>query len=545
MRDSLIFYSIKDGKIFVLSGQIGTSRSKYTTFDYSYDNPVDDSSIVDIFNKELGNLIISPDKLLEIIKKTKYPHFIKHEQNGLTYIIKVDFVDNDTLNNILGQYQSSYFRLYSTQLRWNALKWFPLDEFDTIKSQMTVAMQSIITKYNLPQFLKNQTQIDFSKLTEQDYELISKIIKQKKEKLQKLAQLKEKWEKFVEAQAMHLKNYSYTQIVTLYEYTSSSAYEINVVLRNLLRFGKKSYSKVNFKELKNIHKNLKDAITILSIIETAPRYSEFAHNYLSVYRGLSFDPLLKIGQTTDIFKYNFNSTSLDIDVTANMFVPQGGSLFKIIITPDTLLLVMSIISHYSYEDEILLPPGLTFRVIDKKTYHNTYLNIDQTYYIVVLQNTTSYLDNLVHFELDIYSKIKSIQPKTEQKKESTNIPKILPPKKPFIKLSKDQFKKAHIVIKKLIDLINGLFEKDHCKKNYLVDPLTTICYPINSKHATYILSEQLGLLIAQKSILSTFFDYSNEIALFIEPRKQHAIEQLIYGLTSKLFNRASEEINPK
>ena len=140
MKDNLIFYSVYEDKIYILAGQIGTARSKYTFPDYPYQNPIDDSSVVDLYYKELGNLLIDIQNLLSIIKKTKFPNFVKNETDGLTYIIKVDYIDNDQLANLLNQYQLSYLRLnHGASLRWRSLKWFPLDQFEMLVNGYVVS----------------------------------------------------------------------------------------------------------------------------------------------------------------------------------------------------------------------------------------------------------------------------------------------------------------------------------------------------------------------------------------------------------------------
>lgn len=379
MIDNIIFYSMFDNKIYFLFGK-KLSTQKYETFKYDYFNPFDDSSIVPLFEKDFGNYLIPPDKLLLIIKKTYYPHFMKLNKNGLIYMIKIDYINEIDINYHQSKKQSN---------KWSKLKWIDINDNGTMRDQVNIADRILITNSNSIKFIKNQYNINYLLYSSKDFQIITNIMKKKKNKtidndiknnhqIQHEQNLKK-----------HFKKYQYHQMASLYTYTTYCTY-MNELLRCLL--ASKNNCNHNNKSLITLNnkEHLQNAINILAIINQAPKYSIFNTHYLSLYRGISFDPCLVINQVTDVFKFSFVSTSSNIHIASNGFVPTGGALFKLIIPADTPMVATKLVSHHPYEDEILLPPGCSFRNIKKDTYYNTDLNTNQIYYTIVLHQLFDY-----------------------------------------------------------------------------------------------------------------------------------------------------------
>ncbi len=392
MLDYFIFYSLlSTGTIYILTGCLKHSNNhlqQYSFFDYDYDDPFDDSSVVDRFSQELNQIIIDPMKLLIIINKTNYPNFLKTHQNGLIYLIQIDKIDDPNLNRLLAESRQNYRRQHLDHFRWKSLKWIKLNEINF--ENLTPITHQICQIAQLKIFLSNQFQLHSKLLKYSTSDAIQ--IKNIRQKCHKLTQIKHQqtqlWEQFCDLQLKSFKNYHYHQVLSLYEYTHQST-DINQLLRSILTHTQISshLSTLNLKLLM-------DVINIIILIENAPKYSQFSDQYLKLYRGLSFDPNLQIGDLTDIFQYQLNSTSIDFDIGANLFTPTTGCLFKLIISSDISCLSVSHLSKHSYESEFLLPPGCVFRIINKVTKYNQHLQINQIHYTATLQSYHSYLDDI-------------------------------------------------------------------------------------------------------------------------------------------------------
>lgn len=368
LSDDLIFYKKhrQNQEISFLAIKV-RGQSHYSFINYEYSNPFDDSSIVNLFKRDFGNQLIHPNQLLSIVKKTQYPHFLKEKPNGLIYLIKIE--DDNQHHGMV-------------------TKWFPIGK---INAKMSSSMKKIIDEYHLFLFIKNQYLSDHYGLSDREMNLMNRLFCSRTRKQMLIKERQKHWSMLVESQTNYLKTLKYKDLEILYHYTGRDSLIINQTCRQFLN------SKIT-KCSKEMTINLKKIITILSVLSVAPQYG-YGYRYLNFYRGLSFDPQLKIGDLTDLFKFNFNSASLDLDLTVNMFVPQNGSLFKLILPCDISFLCLHLISQYSHEDEMLLPPGLTFRVIDRQKQHNAHLKIDQIYYKVVLHDQVMLLDHLNQLHL--------------------------------------------------------------------------------------------------------------------------------------------------
>lgn len=342
--------------------------------------------MVDQLYKEFGNYFLHYDILLPIIKSTKYPHFYKVDENGGTYMIKINHIDDNILADIIDNMNRS------NSHKVTELKWFPAKSLMNQKSKLSDSMLHTINKHNILTFLINQhiinTNIDNMKHAYQ-LNLIQKLWKYHKKITRDRELVLHKWAKFHDSQMTYFKTIPYDKIVILYNYTYDQYLNINKHLRHVLRFGFDLSTELLKKRAVAMVKYISDARTIINIVVNAPTYSLMGCRYIKLYRGLSFDPKLNIGQSTSIFRYNLNSCSINKDTTANLFVPTGGSLFKLILPPDVRMLILHGLSHYSYEDEILLPPGATFRIIKKYVQYNKHLNVKQMHYVAVLQNWKS------------------------------------------------------------------------------------------------------------------------------------------------------------
>lgn len=533
MKDYLAFYSIDaNNKINLLFGQSNRNSTTYGFFDYTYENPIDDSPIVNTFNREFGNLIITPEELLNIIKKTVYPHFLKYYDDGLIYLIRIDPLNENNLNRLLDDYRISYSRSGHGRLRWLSLKWVNIDDLPNYI--IDTFTKSLIDKHNIIPFLKNQYNVNKSQFSQTDFSMIEKLVHKKKTKSLEKSILQNKWKAFVNAQMAYFKETDYNKIIILYNYTDSTAKKINKILRRILKFGEKTYESALSKGLQNLLDYIDQALILIDLINNAPKYDQFGNNYLSLYRGLSFDPLLKFGDVTDIFKYNLNSTSLDFNMTANMFVPAQGSLFNLIIPPETPLLTVSNLSHYSYEDEVLLTPGLTFKVISVTEYYNKYLDMTQKFYVAILDNKVDLKQKLADAKDQIVKKLSTSKTISLKKHKPAKISLNFP-----TPANSKQIKQALLTLNKLVENIAKKDKK--CLPNHLTDLTSHICYPLESTHAKAILNEQLQLLIDQKSPFQKSFDYDQEIAVFKHIFKSMKPIQIINKFIQKLISRLSEE----
>src|SRR5437016_14321917 len=99
MINHLIFYTLIDDQVYLLAGQ---QRAKYAFINYQENHPLD---LVDTFNHEFGNLLMSPEKLLDIINQTTFPHFIISQPCESIYLIKIDNMTDQQLNTLIHHYQ--------------------------------------------------------------------------------------------------------------------------------------------------------------------------------------------------------------------------------------------------------------------------------------------------------------------------------------------------------------------------------------------------------------------------------------------------------
>jgi hypothetical protein len=483
MIDYLIFYSYDDTrkKFAVLSGE--------SFINYNYENPLDDSSIVDLFNAEFGGLLIDPFTLLGIIHKTTYPHFLKTFDNGLIYLINIPRIDEQRLNDAFQKYRSRGLKKFQCdKLRWNELE-------NTSQEFGNVVL-------NLDQFLENHYDCCHASptLTPDQDSLITRLIRNRRNR--KITKTKQQaiWSAFIDAQTQSLKQFEYEQIQIIYDYTIHGSTQFNAKIRELLRWGEMSPLVDS-----EISSHVDKAITIFNIIQSTAKYSDFDTHYVTVYRGLSFDPNLDLGQLTTVFKYNFNSTSLDFDIVANMFVPVNGSLFKIIIPAETPLLLSNIVSHYSYEEEVLLPPGLTFRVIKKSYRYNTHMKRNQIYYTVVLQSHN----------------INETQKKLILSKNRKPLSHVM--------ISTNGMIAMNIENCQILSVIKKLIKKFQNQNQplMLIDPETNLEHSLQSYSARQILNEQVQYLITKKSQYQDLFNYDQEIL----PIKNRSLIAMIDILT--------------
>ncbi len=532
MKDYLIFYAVTDNpdgspEIQILTGQLNNFKAKFSFLEYDYSDPFDDSSIVDDFNHEFGQLLIDSIQLLSIVQSTHYPYFVKTHDDGMIYFIKIDFRSDTKLNRSLSDYRSLYSRNFSGVLRWNALKWFKLSELTSeIGTKfLSPITQKLIQSTNLVTFLSNQFKSPqiLSRYTKRNASLIAKLLKTRKLNQRKKALQTAQWTQFVDEQVKYFKNYHYHQLLDIYQYSTGTASKINTLLRQILKDGLDP--RRQFDEAQNVL--LRSAINLIQIIEKAPKLEKHSDRLTQLYRGLSFDPNLKVGDLTDIFKFNLNSTSIEIDIAANLFTPTNGSFFKLIVPPNAPFLSIDQVSHYSYENEFILPPGCTFRVIDKKTYLNTSLKTDQVHYTVTLHNYHSYLKVLTSF----LTPSKSLALTTESPKSPPHMIPIHP----------ELLKQSHLILRKLIEILNGL-SSQQCSNLQVFNPKVGKCFDLKSKQAKLILHEQLILLIEKISPQQNQFNYSTEIAGLhdISLEDGDLLDNMIESYLTKLLDRFSE-----
>lgn len=382
MKDNIIFYSIVASKTYFLFG-LKFKQKKYSIIEYDYNNPIDDSSIVPLFGKDFSPFLIKQTELLSIIKKTVYPNFMKLNDNGLTYLIKINHI-NDT-NIYLNQFKQNNHK-------WSQLKWIDIDDYINMRDIVDIQSREIINKYKIIPFIKNQYKVNTLLYTQQDFDLINNLINNKQKQKQIKLNKDNNTSSYEKALLTHFKNYQYNQMLSIYNYTTYCT-SMNELMRYILT----PDNTINNSKLmcNNNKEHIRNAINIINIINNAPKYDAFDSHYICLYRGLSFNPELINGQITDIFKYSFISTSWNIHIASNAFVPNGGALFKIIILADTPLLATKQISHHPYEDEILLPPGLEFRVIKVDKSFNKDLQRIQPYYTLVLHQISNISDILL------------------------------------------------------------------------------------------------------------------------------------------------------
>lgn len=380
MKDYILFYSKINNEIFFLFG-IQNGHKKYSIIKYNYYNPFDDSSIVPLFNADFNHNLIDSQSLLAIIKSTSYPNFIKLNKDGLIYMIKINHI-KDT---------KSYLKLNNNHYNlWTDLKWININNTQQLLYHINNIDFNLIKEFNLSNFIHNQYKIDLLKFNEKNFQLFNKLFRAKINRTNQNNYIKKNKYQYEQTLLKYFKNYQYNQMVAIYDYTTYSG-DMNLLLRNILP-PTNDFNKILITANTKTHIN--NAINIIKIINDAPSYSLFDTHYLSLYRGLSFDPIYHENQIIDIFKYSFVSTSSNIHVASNQFVPVNGALFKLIVPSNIPLIETRHVSHHSYEDEILLNPGHSFRVIKVDTWFNKDLKINQSYYTIALHNTDDNFDML-------------------------------------------------------------------------------------------------------------------------------------------------------
>lgn len=365
MIDHLIFYTILNQQIYFLLGKL-RHNEKYNIINYRYTDPFDDSSIVELFKRDYQSTLINPNQLLTIINKTVYPNFMKLNTNGLIYLIKVNHINHP----------NSY--LANPDSIWQQLIWININNNLDIRNQLEIKDRTLLDKFKIIPFIKNQYKVNYNLYSLKDLSFINQLMIKKKNKKTHKIILDQQLINYNQTILAHFKNYQYTQMLSLYNYTTYCQ-TLNQTLRSILDGSK----------IPNIPIELiTNALNIIDIINQAPLYSQFDTHYLSLYRGISYDPHLNVGHVTDVFTNSLISTSLNVYIPSNSFVGANGSLFKLIIPSDLPMLPTKHISHHPYEDEILLLPGNTFRIIDKGWFFNDDLKINQVYYTMVLQKNS-------------------------------------------------------------------------------------------------------------------------------------------------------------
>jgi hypothetical protein len=534
MKDYLVFYSVVTNsddsqlEIQILTGQLNNFKAKFSFLDYDYQDPFDDSTIVDDFNHEFGQLLIDSIHLLSIVQKTHYPYFAKAHDNGMIYFIKIEFRSDLKLNKSLSDYRSLYSRHSDGILRWNALKWFKLSELNskTTTKFLSPVTQNLIKTTHMVTFLNNQFKSPqiLSKYTKRNASRITSLLKKRKINQQKRIIQDGLWTQFISDQVKYFKNYHYHQLLDIYQYSTGTATKTNSLLRQILKDGFDPRSNPSEEQTAL----LTSAINLIKIIEKAPKLEKHTPRLTQLYRGLSFDPNLQMGDLTDIFKFNLNSTSLEIDIAANLFTPNEGCLFKLILPPNAPFLSIDHVSHYSYENEFILPPGCTFRVINRQVRHNPYLVTDQVYYTAVLHNYHSYLKVLTNFKSKTNQVVNLESPKSAQH---------------MIPVPSDLLKQGHLVLRKLIDILAGLTPHLCSTKNLQIfNPITGTCIDLKSKQAKVVLHDQLILLIEKISPQQNQFDYNKEIKDLRNASLEDVdiLDNIIEQYLTKLLARLSE-----
>jgi hypothetical protein len=217
-----------------------------------------------------------------------------------------------------------------------------------------------------------------------------------------------------------------------------------------------------------------------------------------------------------------------------LFTPVDGCFFKLIVPPNVPFLSIDKVSHFSYENEFLLPPGFTFRIIRKESYFNTYLQVNQVKYTGVMHNYHSYYNILTAFKPGDDANFKP--PQSPQS-----------PSAQMLAVNASTLKQSHAVIRKLINILNrqSLLPLP-CLNSEVYDSKNGKCVDFRSKQGKLILHEQLILLIENISPQQNQFNYLTELSnikrLISLPNSDDSmIDQLIDQYLSKYMSRLSEE----